>query len=98
MTDDIHTGPGIGAASFPDDGRRQLTEFVANARWFGGKGRDPEVTDVRRLAVLADDGPRVVVDLVEVTYADGESEHYQLPLSLYADPQHRLDHAFVGWW
>ncbi len=98
MTDDIHTGTGVDAGAYPDDGRRQLTEFIATARWFGGKGREPEVTDVRRLAVIADDGPRVVVDLVEVTYADGDSDLYQLPLALYPEPEHRLDHAFVGWW
>ena len=21
-----------------------------------------------------------------------------MPLALYTDPEHRLDHAFVGWW
>ena len=25
-------------------------------------------------------------------------ELYQVPLALYTDPEHRLDHAFVGWW
>jgi maltokinase len=98
MTDDFHTGSGAHEASYPDDGRRQLTEFIATARWFGGKGREPQVTDVRRLAVVAEDGPRVVVDLVEVTYADGDVDLYQLPLALYREPEHRLDHAFVGWW
>ena len=81
-----------------DDALRQLTEFVEGARWFGGKGRDLRVTDVRRLGVVADEGPRVVVDLVTVTYQDGDVELYQLPLALYTDPEHRLDHAFVGWW
>jgi len=36
-----------------------------------------------------------------VTYADGgphEKDLYQVPLALYTDPEHRLDHAFVGWW
>ena len=105
MTDEFPTtdsaGNDVNGTSYPDDGRRQLTEFITTVRWFGGKGREPEVIDVRRLAVLSDDGPRVVVDLVEVGYADGdpaERDLYQLPLSLYADPEHRLDHAFVGWW
>ena len=98
MTDNVPTGSGVHETSYPDDGRRQLTEFIASARWFGGKGRDPQVTDVRRLAVVAEDGPRVVVDLVEVTYADGDVDLYQLPLALYREPEHRLDHAFVGWW
>jgi maltokinase len=80
-----------------DDGR-QLQAYVEGARWFGGKGRQGSVTGVRRLGFIAEHEPRVVVDLVEIGYPDGAVELYQLPLSLYADPQHRLDHAFVGWW
>ena len=40
--------------------------------------------------------------MVTLTYDDGapgeRSELYQLPLAFYAEPQDRLDHAFVGWW
>ena len=95
MTDDI--GTDSTATSAADD-RRQLSDFIEGARWFGGKGRGGEVTDVRRLGLVAEKDPRVVVDLVEVTYPDGEVEVYQVPLALYTDPEHRLDHAFVGWW
>ena len=96
MTDDIRTDPT--ATSPPADGRRQLSDFIEGARWFGGKGRHGAVTDIRRLGVIAEEGPRVVVDLAEVTYPDGDVEVYQVPLALYTDPEHRLDHAFVGWW
>ena len=95
MTDDI--GTDSTTTSTADD-RRQLTEFIEGARWFGGKGRDGEVTGVRRLGTVAEKDPRVVVDLAEITYPDGEVEVYQVPLALYTDPEHRLDHAFVGWW
>jgi maltokinase len=107
VTDETRTdettesSPHRGPASHEDtteDALRQLTEFVEGARWFGGKGRELRVSDVRRLGVIADDGPRVVVDLVTVTYDDGDVELYQLPLALYTHPEHRLDHAFVGWW
>ena len=81
-----------------DDSLRQLSEYLEGARWFGGKGRGLRVTGVRRLGVIADEGPRVVVDLVEVTYEDGGADLYQVPLAMYTDPEHRLDHAFVGWW
>jgi maltokinase len=95
VTDDTR----IDLASTPtDDGRRQISEYIEGARWFGGKGRGLQVTGVRRLGVIADEGPRVVVDLAEVTYDDGGVELYQVPLALYTDPEHRLDHAFVGWW
>jgi maltokinase len=86
------------AATPTDDGLRQLTGFLEGARWFGGKGRGMQVAGVRRIGVIADDGPRVVVDLVEVAYDDGGHDLYQVPLALYPEPVHRLDHAFVGWW
>ncbi len=94
MTDDI----GAQSTTTAADDRRQLTEFIEGARWFGGKGRDGVVTDVRRVGTVAEQGPRVVVDLAEITYPDGDVEVYQVPLALYTDPEHRLDHAFVGWW
>ncbi len=95
MTDDMRTDSTATSAA---DHRRQLTDFIEGARWFGGKGRGGEVTDVRRVGMVAEKDPRVVVDLAEVTYPDGDVEVYQVPLALYTDPEHRLDHAFVGWW
>ena len=44
------------------------------------------------------DGARLFVNLVEVGYGPDDVEIYQVPLAYYDDPQHRLDHAFVGWW
>jgi maltokinase len=78
-----------------------LKDFLGRARWFGGKGRELEVTGVQRLGVVGPPEatePRVVVHLVEVTYADGDTELYQVPLAFYAEPQERLDHAVVGQW
>ena len=48
------------------DQRALLTAYVASARWFGGKGRSFEVTDVTRL-VLA---PGVSTTLVRVAFTD----------------------------
>ena len=60
------------------------------------------MTGVRRIGELpgSGDGLWVVIDLVEVTYADGPggTEIYQVPLALYTEPETRLDHAFLGWW
>jgi maltokinase len=100
VTDEIPTTYDEGdLVSIPtEDSLRQLTEYIEGSRWFGGKGRGLRVTGVRRLGVIADEGPRVVVDLAEATYEDGGAELYQVPLALYTDPEHRLDHAFVGWW
>jgi len=99
VTDETPTAVDAADVSFPtEDTLRQLSEYIEGARWFGGKGRGLRVTGVRRLGVIADESPRVVVDLAEVTYEDGGAELYQMPLALYTDPEHRLDHAFVGWW
>ncbi|MSZ77782.1 MAG: hypothetical protein F2667_11805, partial [Actinobacteria bacterium] len=78
-----------------------LADYLERTRWFGGKGRPYAVTGVRVVgevpgAVL--DGPRVLIHLVEVTYADGpadgtaEAELYQVPLVFYTEPETRLDH------
>ncbi|GAB2611409.1 maltokinase N-terminal cap-like domain-containing protein [Pseudactinotalea suaedae] len=79
-----------------------LPDHLAAARWFGGKGRPFTVSSVTRVAEIPTEGePRVVIDIVEVSYSDGAepaTEHYQLPLSLYAHPQERLNHAFISWY
>ncbi|WP_182523793.1 maltokinase N-terminal cap-like domain-containing protein [Nocardioides dongkuii] len=80
-----------------------LVDYLGKTRWFGGKGRPFEVSDVERVGDVpggAEDGPRVVLHLVELTYHDeeGGTELYQVPLAFYVEAQSRLDHAFVGWW
>jgi maltokinase len=80
----------------PDD----LQEFVGHARWFGGKGREWRITALRRLGTLPGSTRELtaVVDLAEITYAGGEADHYQLPLSLRPTPADHLSHALVGVW
>lgn len=74
--------------------------YLERTRWFGGKGRTFEVTAARRLALLGTGDPTLDVLVVDLRYGDheGEAESYQVPLSYYTEPEHRLDHAFVGWW
>ncbi len=82
----------------------QLVGFVADARWFGGKGREFEVTGVRRLGTLTGAGappghgagPTVLINLVEVGFSEGDVELYQIPLALYPERQERLAHALVA--
>jgi maltokinase len=80
----------------------ELRSYLAEARWFGGKGRDWELTAVRRVGELpgAPDGMRVTIELAEVTYGGdaADTELYQLPLAYYRHPQDRLAHAMVGEW
>jgi maltokinase len=77
-----------------------LKTFIEGARWFGGKGRPFEVTDVRRLGWVETGTPtKASIDVVTLVYDDdGTSELYQLPLAFYPEREERLDHAFVGWW
>ena len=76
-----------------------LKSFIESARWFGGKGREFEVTDVRRLGWVETGTPaRASIELVTLTFDDGAEEIYQLPLAFYAERVDRLSHAFIGWW
>ncbi len=77
-----------------------LHDFVAHARWFGGKGRPFAVTQSRRLGTLGDGEPTLAMELVTLTYEDAEGgqDLYQVPLAHYPAPQEHLDHALVGSW
>ncbi len=72
----------------------QREAFLANQRWFAGKGRDFEISDVKEVGRLGD---HVRIELVEVRYATGvpATELYQMPVSTYDGPQERLSHALV---
>ena len=78
----------------------QMTAYLAEARWFAGKGRAYDVVDVQRIGTLPGP-PAVTIDIVTVEYADdpgGEptTERYQMPLSHYAGEQGRIHHAYLG--
>ena len=79
-----------------------LEQYIGSARWFGGKGRGFTVSGVRRLGTLGAGGdpgsPGVGIELVTLTYPDGQSDTYQVPLAYYTEPQERLEHAEVGRW
>jgi maltokinase len=72
-----------------------LEPFIAQSRWFGGKGRSFTVTRTEQVGTVGD-SPETVVVLVEVTYAEGDTELYQLPISYYDEEQPRIDHALIG--
>ncbi|QIK75959.1 maltokinase N-terminal cap-like domain-containing protein [Nocardioides piscis] len=75
-----------------------LKHYIDSARWFGGKGREWTLGEIRRVGTLPHSTPELtaVIELVEISYADGDQEHYQVPLALYPDSQERLEHAFIG--
>jgi maltokinase len=80
-----------------------LAAYIAHARWFGGKGRDMHVVDVRRLGWIdpspAEGTPHTRIELATLGYGDSDAtETYQVPLAYYAEAQDRLEHAHVGTW
>ena len=73
--------------------------YLSHQRWFAGKGRSWQVSDSLTVGRLREHAPGVSgvrVDVVQVTYDDGETETYQLPLATYDTPASHLAHAFVG--
>ena len=70
-----------------------LTSYLGHQRWFAGKGRAWQVTGT---ATVGRPSADVRIDTVTVTYDDGGTETYQLPLSEYPTPQEHLAHAYVG--
>jgi maltokinase len=71
-----------------------IEQFIAGARWFGGKGRGFEVTAIREIPLR--ENLRIV--LATVTFEGGEAATYQLPIGCYDKPQEHLDHALIGTW
>jgi len=76
-----------------------IAAYLAEARWFGGKGRAFEVTSVTRLPLA----PDVSTNLVQVTFtpspgSEDLTDLYQVPLASYDESQDRLAHAYVGFW
>jgi maltokinase len=74
--------------------KASIEQFIAGARWFGGKGRGFEVSDVREIPLRED----LRIALATVTFDGGETATYQLPIAYYNKPQEHLDHALIGTW
>jgi maltokinase len=76
-----------------------LETYLGEQRWFAGKGRPAQVSDTTTLGWLQRTDPEVWIELVTVSYADGQrptSEVYQLALVAYAEPVEHLAHSLVG--
>ncbi|HJQ41623.1 MAG TPA: aminoglycoside phosphotransferase, partial [Jatrophihabitantaceae bacterium] len=72
-----------------------VERWLPTQRWFAGKGRSAQV-DVAPLVEL-DEGPAPVeVWTAEVTYDDGGTETYQLPLVSHPTPSDSLEHVLLG--
>lgn len=72
-----------------------LADWMPHQRWFGGKGR--EWSGVTEEGFFLDQSdPALSVHRVRVSYADGASETYLVPLSWRNHPAEELSSAFVG--
>jgi maltokinase len=72
-----------------------LAGWMPGQRWFGGKGR--EWADVTAEGFFLDQSdPVLSVHRVRVTYADGATETYLVPLSWRESPAEELSSAFIG--
>lgn len=72
-----------------------LAAWLGQQRWFAGKGRSWTLLGTQTVAWLYRQGPAVELALATVSYADGETETYQLPLVHHSGPVEHLGHAFV---
>ena len=93
------TGPGIELGTDSALTVGALGAYLANQRWFAGKGRSWEVVGTTTLGTVpaggAEPGPEVRIDVVSVRYQDGEVDSYQLPLVLRTEPVDALSHVLV---
>jgi maltokinase len=72
-----------------------LREWMPGQRWFGGKGR--EWADVTENGFFLDRGtPTLSVHRVRVSYTDGGTETYLVPLSWRDHAVEELSSAFIG--
>jgi maltokinase len=79
-----------------DDLTPLVAHWIPQQRWFAGKGRAVSTVAIRALTALTEALPEVVIWLVDVEYADGWTETYQLPLVARAEPVAYLEHVLLG--
>ena len=79
-----------------------LVEWLPRQRWFAGKGRElRSVAEVSGTSLseggLSDGDPAVRLVVLEIAYADGDTDLYQLLLGTSGGPvEQRLEHAVIG--
>lgn len=75
---------------------QHLTAYLANQRWFGGKGREFSVVHVHALPWVLRGKVHARVEFVTVAYDNGDTDTYQVPLAYCSEPVPSLVHALVG--
>ncbi|MGO4955846.1 phosphotransferase [Luteococcus sp. Sow4_B9] len=80
----------------PEPAIDALQDFVLQARWFGGKGRDGQLAGLEQPDWIVPPGgptPPVRAEYVTVVYPDESHEYYQLLVSYRPEP---LDDCLIG--
>jgi maltokinase len=73
-----------------------IAEWLPNQRWFAGKGRPIDTVVPTLLATLHEGIPEVTIWTTEVTYSDGSSQTYQVPLVVRDSQAESLNHVLLG--
>jgi maltokinase len=66
--------------SFVDEAA--LRQWLVSQRWFGSKSREVASIEIAEAIQLRDEGPQLVLALVEARFGEGTHETYQVPLGL----------------
>ena len=79
----------------------EIAAYLVRRRWFAGKGRDFDVTHVHAMPWLGatdmlDLWPRVRIEIVTVSFADGGVDTYSFPVAYLQQADSALEHALVG--
>lgn len=67
------------------DAEDRLREYLQRQRWFGGREREIRNVRVADVGVLKGGDPAVLTVIVDVDYADAETERYHVPLAVQGE-------------
>src|SRR3984893_19212893 len=70
---------------------RTLPDFIRDRRWFAGKARKIRAAEIMDVVPMALEDSIGYLVLAEVTYANGPSELYDIPLTLVTDESRSHD-------
>ena len=74
-----------------------LYAWLPHQRWYGGKGRPIATIEAPLGApIRSDDATTLALAIAHVTYTDGTSEDYQVPVSMRTERWNDIEHALIG--
>ena len=79
-----------------------LLDYIKGQRWFRGKARDTLAAEIQDIIPVHFNGSTAYFTLLHVTYSEGESETYIVPLMTASDAgemeiTRKYPHAVVAW-